>query len=261
MVLALKTTYLKQAYKRLLMKKKLSKKPHLIQNLKKPSGDESDFFIKTSLALSDYPYICFIALAIHSKLNKMQTFKFSNIKKFYIDTSTIIPIIQALTQLYSLLHPLLNKKQIQLPQIVNFKSYLNKHEIHDFNDDEVYTFMSASTSGNLRKKYDIYPNRCITIFHTRVDNNGLLELELDIGETVAKIIIPVTAEDFSLTYSKSEGIIIKQENIERLDKDDLISKILDLEFGEDEIEEQHLEDRSILYFDNISFFKNNSKGQ
>ena len=61
-------------------------------NFKKTSGKESAFFIKASLALSDYPQICFLSLALYQKLED----KISSFEKIYIDTSTIMPLAQAL---------------------------------------------------------------------------------------------------------------------------------------------------------------------
>lgn len=109
---------------------------------KKTSGKESDIFIKASLALSEYSEICFLALALNKKISNE---KLEKVKTFYIDTSSIISLVQGL-----IVYRQKFKNCNTIPKIVNFQSY-TENSI-DFNTEDAYTIISASTSGGLRKK-------------------------------------------------------------------------------------------------------------
>ena len=189
---------------------------------KKTSDKESYYFIKASLALSDYPKICFLSLALHQKITKE---KILSIKKFYIDTSSIMPLIQAL-----IFYQNMTGNNEFSPEIINFKSY-NKHNIN-FNFSGLYTVISASSAGGLQEKYHISEDKCITIFLPKsVGKNNLFEVDIQNNQSSGQEKpIPLISEDFSLEYSKSEEVIITKLNIEKLDTTKTIKKLLHDDF-------------------------------
>lgn len=191
---------------------------------KKTSGRESLHFIKASLALSEYPKVCFLSLALYQKITKENIL---NIGKFYIDTSSIMPLIQALIFYHNT--TIDNKFS---PEIINFKSY-NEHKI-DFNFSGSYTVISASSSGGLQDKYNISEDKCITIFLSKsVEKNNLFQVDIKNNQSSgSKKPIPLTAEDFSLEHSKSEEVIITELGIKKLDTKKTIGKLLHDNFKE-----------------------------
>ncbi len=190
----------------------------------KTSGDKSNYFIKASLSLLEYPQICFLALALHRKITPE---KISTIKKFYVDTSSIMPLIQALIHYQN---TLLAGTEFH-PEIINFKSY-NDNSI-DFNIDNSYTVISASSSGNLQKKIEVGQDKCITIFLPKsIQKECLFQVNIKytLDSSQSLMLIPLTSEDFSLEYSKSEEFIIRKKDVEKLDVKKLIKKLLTDEF-------------------------------
>jgi hypothetical protein len=189
---------------------------------KKTSGKESDVFIKASLALSEYPKICFLVLALNQRISNE---KLEKVKTFYIDTSSIISLIQGVISYRQKF-----KNCNTIPQIVNFQSY-RKNSI-DFNTEDAYTIISASTSGNLRKKNNMNINKCTTLFYpkdTECEDDVLFELtniKKSKDESLSLKLIPLTLEDFSLEYSKAQEVIITKKKIEGLDEENVINKLL-----------------------------------
>lgn len=192
---------------------------------KKTSGKESDYFIKASLSLLEYPEICFIALATYQKITPS---KLLPLKKIYVDTSSIISLIQAVIYCYNMLEDTkLN------PQIINFKSY-SENDIN-FNIDDSFTIISASSSGDLKRSNEIDDDKCLTLFLQKNENQEeecLFQLDNSNNQSVCDSprLIALISEDFSLTYSKSKEVIIKKSEVEKLDSKKLIKKILDDEF-------------------------------
>jgi len=189
---------------------------------KKTSGKESDIFIKASLALSEYPKICFLALALNKRISNA---KLAKVKTFYIDTSSIISLIQGLIAYRQKF-----ENDNIIPQIVNFQSY-TENSI-DFNTEDAHTIISASTSGNLRKKNNMNIDKCTTLFYpedTECEDDVLFELtniKKSKNESLSPKLIPLTLEDFSLEYSEAQEVIIVKTKIENLDKESVIDKIL-----------------------------------
>jgi len=221
---------------------------------KKTSGEESHYFIKASLSLSEYPQICFLALCAYHKITiKMEL---SSIKKFYIDTSSIIPLIQALIYYQN---TVIDGGQQFHPEIINFKSY--SENSFDFNVDNPHTIISASSSGNLQKKIEVHQDKCTTIFLPESINKECL-FKVPIKEqqpsNLSLIPIALTAEDFSLEYSKSKEVVITKDIVEKLDEKKLIRKLLNNEFTEESYMFQHDEvcNEDLLKF-NESFFVEN----
>ncbi len=208
--------------------KQIVKDNKVVQNapngaqFKKTSGKESHYFIKASLSLSEYPQICFLALSLYQKIKDIPS-----IKKFYVDTSSIIPLIQALICYQNIV----DEKCKFYPEILNFKSYTDNNI--DFNTNDSYTIISASSSGGLQEKMQVIQDKCITIFLPkkilkeclfRVDTND------NYSSSQPLIPIPLITEDFSLEYSKSEEVIIVQSEIDKLDVKKLIKKLLNDKF-------------------------------
>lgn len=213
---------------------------------KKTSGGESEYFIKASLSLLEYSQICFLALVLHQKITPK---KIPTIEKFYVDTSSIISLIQALIHYQNIY---VNKNNKYTPEIINFKSY-NKNNI-DFNANNPYTIMSASSSGNLQKDIEVDGDKCITIFLPEsVKEKCLFKISINIqNKNTKKYPIPLTSEDFSLEYSKSEEVIITKTDIEKLDTKKQIQKLLNNDFKEVEynLRRDEVVNDDILNFDN-----------
>lgn len=193
---------------------------------KKTSGAESSYFIKASLSLLEYSEICFVALATCKKITLK---KLLPVKKIYVDTSSIISLIQAIVFYCNI-----TSSGKFNPQIINFRSY--KQNSIDFNSEEEFTIISASTSGNLRKEKQINKNKCLTLFYPKNPQQKEMCL-FELNETGEKLtsssprLISLTTEDFSLEYSKSKEVIITKNKINNIDKNQTIKKILSLEFN------------------------------
>lgn len=195
---------------------------------KKPSGAESNYFIKASLSLLEYSHICFLALATYEKIKPG---KLSKIRNIYVDTSSIISLIQAMIHYYNIF-----KKKKYNPQIINFKSYESNNI--DFNAEGSFTIISASSEGKLRENKNIDQDKCFTLFYPKDSKNKeccLFEIDNIIKNNYSSSpprLIPLTSEDFSLEYSKSKEVIVTQQKVEKLDTKQIIKKILSCEFND-----------------------------
>lgn len=212
---------------------------------KKTSGKESSYFIKASLSLLEYPQICFLALSLYQKIEN----KISDIGKFYIDTSSIMPLIQTLIYYQTIA----SKKHFH-PEIINFKSY-NDNNI-DFNTRGSYSIISASSSGGLQKEMDVDQDKCITIFlPISVEEECLFRVDIESQHSLSASLVPIplTAEDFSLEYAKSEEVIITKKLVEKLDSKKLITKLLSDEFKKVKYSFLHDEfyNKCLLKFDEV----------
>ena len=222
---------------------------------KKTSGKESSHFIKASLALSDYPQICFLSLALHKEISK--DYKVSSIRKIYIDTSSIMPVVQALIYYQEAFYQ--DTKQTFHPKIINFKSYTeNKYK---FNIDGSYTLISASSSGELQNKLNILENKCTTLFLAKNVEKKCL-FHVDVSNEVknkTNMVIPLTLEDFSLDYAKSEEVVIIKDKVQQLDKQKLIDRLLSEDFKGVDYSIQHKSEheKNLLEFNN-DWVANNS---
>ncbi|CAC9623400.1 hypothetical protein [uncultured Gammaproteobacteria bacterium] len=212
---------------------------------KKTSSKESHYFIKASLSLSEYPQICFLALSLYQEIKD----KIPSIKKFYVDTSSIIPLIQALICYQNIV----DSGDKFHPKILNFKSYTANHFI--FNSDS-YTIISASSSGGLQDKIGVDTDKCITIFLLKAvskEYKCLFQIDIKGNQSLIQPLmpIPLTTEDFSLAYSKSEEVIITKKYIDKLDEKKLIKKLLDENFKNVEYSFPHNEiyNQDLLEFD------------
>lgn len=218
---------------------------------KKTSGDESNYFIKASLSLLEYSEICFMALAIYHKIDREEL---SFLKKIYVDTSSIISLVQSLIYCYNMLED----SNIN-PQIINFRSY--REQDIDFNINYSFTVISASSSDNLRAKNNISSDKCLTLFYPknkepRTESLFLVDIKNTDNSTNPKT-IPLTSEDFSLEYSKSKEIIITKSEVERLDSKQLIKKILDNEFKKISYSFSHddIKNQDCIEFNSSSLYK------
>ncbi len=222
---------------------------------KKTSGAESDYFIKASLSLLEYSEICFMALAIYHKIGHE---KLSSLKKIYVDTSSIISLVQSLIYCYKII-----KNADINPQIINFRSY--REQNIDFNLDRSFTVISASSSDNLRKKNSISSDKCLTLFYPKnkephTESLFLVDIEntdKSTNNSTNPKTIPLTSEDFSLEYSKSKEIIITKSEVERLDSRKLIKKILSKEFKNISYSFSHdgIKERDCINFDSNDLYQ------
>ncbi len=213
---------------------------------KKTSSKESHYFIKASLSLSEYPQICFLALSLYQEIKD----KIPSIKKFYVDTSSIMPLIQALICYQNIV----DSGDKFHPKILNFKSYTDNHFI--FNSSDSYTIISASSSGGLQGKIGVDTDKCITIFLLKAvpkKYKFLFQIDIKSNQSLIQPLmpIPLTTEDFSLAYSKSEEVIITKKYIDKLDEKKLIKKLLDENFKNVEYSFPHNEiyNQDLLEFD------------
>ena len=215
---------------------------------KHPSGKELNYFIKASLALIEYPEICFLSLALINKIGKERIQKF---RKIYIDTSAILPLIQS--AIYYI-----NKKCDFNPKIINFKSYTKNEDTPsapDLNSINSFTIISASTSGRLREKLRIEDDKYLTLFYPKDKNNNekyLFGIEGTSKNThPSPRLIPLTSEDFSVEYSMENETLIVKEEVEKMDTEDLIPRLLSngvkkIQF---EIEHSEVQKREVIKFE------------
>lgn len=133
-------------------------------------GKHSDKFIKVSNVLVNKNEIDFISIFLLKYLKE-------NIKRIYIDTSTIYSL---------LLNAVLLKRRLdqnyQIPLIHNFQSYHFKEHIDDLLSSDYMIFISTSSSGDLKNKllkaYKATDDNVITIYYfgETEDSNCLCNL-------------------------------------------------------------------------------------
>lgn len=122
----------------------------------KPSGDHCDKFIRASNLLVSSVEVSFLAIALLPYLNK-------NLKRIYVDTSSICFLISVAVQLFG-------EFDEGLPSIYSFASYAVLDEPFDFVEDKSsLVVISATTSGSLAKKLSglgcFSSDQIVTLFH------------------------------------------------------------------------------------------------
>ena len=224
---------------------------------KHPSGKELNYFIKASLALIEYPEICFLSLALINKIGKERIQKF---RKIYIDTSAILPLIQSVIYY-------INKECAFNPKIINFKSYTKNEDTpsaSDLNLTDSFTIISASTSGGLREKLCIENDKYLTLFYpkNKKDKEKYLFCVDHPSDNThpSPRQIPLTAEDFSLEYSMAKETLITKKEVEKMDTHKLIPMLLSNGVKEFKFECKYSagEEREIIKFEIralLDFFK------
>lgn len=214
---------LQKGIKTIVEEKKVDQESHPYTTFRKPSSRVSKHFIKASLALSDYPYISLIALCAYKNIERdiLEVTRLEEIRTICIDTSAIFSFTLAFIEIARIL----GKKDFN-PKIINFKSY-SKGEI-DFTENNIFTFISAS-SGSLQHEKNIKKLRCITLFYAgdKEDYKYVYKLEFNKSDAKGdKREIPVTTEDFSISYSKSKEFILCKPDVEDKKEYRLIKEIL-----------------------------------
>jgi hypothetical protein len=130
----------------------------------KPSGDHCDKFIRSSNLLVSGVEVSFLAVALLPYIKP-------NIKRIYVDTSSISYLIAVAIQLSEL-----DLKVV--PIIESFESYSAFNKAFDFVEDEdSLVFISATTSGSLTKKllkeHCFAKHQIITLFYVGLPNNQI----------------------------------------------------------------------------------------
>ena len=224
---------------------------------KHPSEKELNYFIKASLALIEYPEICFLSLALINKIGKERIQKF---RKIYIDTSAILPLIQSVIYYINNFKKRdnFNPKIINFnPKIINFKSYPKNKDTpsaHDFNSIDSITIISASTSGSLRKALGIKDDKYLTLFYPKDEENKeeyLFGVDRPSDNThPSPRLMLLTSEDFSLEYSMANETLIIEKEVEEMDTHKLIPKLLrdDVKKIQFEFKYSEIEERKVIKF-------------
>lgn len=130
----------------------------------KPSGDHCDKFIRASNLLVSSLEVSFLATAFLPYLNK-------DVKRIYVDTSSICFLISVAIQLYGEFHD-------GVPSIHSFASYAVLNEAFDFVEDKnSLVVISATTSGSLAKKLSergcFSYSQIVTLFHVNLPKDQI----------------------------------------------------------------------------------------
>ena len=229
--------------------KEIIKKNNVIQYAKpgtsflKPSGGTKHYFIKTSLALTSYSEACFLAIFLYKEISENKNNPFRDIKYFYIDVAGIQSLILLIVDFYNFYAD----EKIR-PQIINFISYKGIKEIKkqniDFDKNNTYTVISASTSDNLRTELNIKEN-VTTVFSSFTSKNVYYNISINEEKNNPSKehnkLIPLTSEDFSLEYNSPTPVLISKDKVLSLDQKKTIKKILEKLNKEELFVEQSLE--------------------
>jgi hypothetical protein len=142
----------------------------------KPSGDHCDKFIRASNLFTSGIEVAFLAIGLLPYLK-------SNIKRIYVDTSSISFLVSIAVQLSK-------RFGEKFPVIESFESYSVFNKPYSFlEDDDSLVVISATTSGGLAHKltqeHTFKPSNIITLFYSRIKERQ--EAIFDISEAVGKI--------------------------------------------------------------------------
>ena len=112
---------------------------------RKPSGDKSSIFVRTGNMLRE-PHC--LGVFVPLLLRRVP----SDIRKIYIDSSTILPFAMELQRALSYFSLATASGGSNDSLIVNFQSYLDIENLSIDSSDSYMIVISASTSGNLARK-------------------------------------------------------------------------------------------------------------
>jgi hypothetical protein len=181
----------------------------------KPSGDHCDKFIRASNLFTSGIEVAFLAIGLLPYLK-------SNIKRIYVDTSSISFLVSIAVQLSK-------RFGEKFPVIESFESYSVFNKPYSFlEDDDSLVVISATTSGGLAHKltqeHTFKPSNIITLFYSRIKERQ--EAIFDISEAVGKItsvdpsgcklcedgskLIKIEGEQFIPEIPKHELLVIKK---------------------------------------------------
>ncbi|MEH6480897.1 MULTISPECIES: hypothetical protein [Pseudoalteromonas] len=181
----------------------------------KPSGDHCDKFIRASNLFTSGIEVAFLAIGLLPYLK-------SNIKRIYVDTSSISFLVSIAIQLSKSFAE-------KLPVIESFESYSVFNKPYSFlEDDDSLVVISATTSGGLAhkltQKHTFKPSNIITLFYSRIKESQ--EAIFDISKVVGKItsvkpsncdlcedgskLIKIEGEQFIPETPKHELLVIKK---------------------------------------------------
>jgi hypothetical protein len=181
----------------------------------KPSGDHCDKFIRASNLFTSGLEVAFLAIGLLPFLK-------GNIKRIYVDTSSISFLVSIAIQLSK-------HFGTQPPIIESFESYSIFNKPYEFQEDEnSLVIISATTSGGLARrltqKHTLEPSNIITLFYSRIEENQ--RAIYNISKAVGKItsvksnacefcrdgakLIKIEGEQFIPETPKHELLVIKK---------------------------------------------------
>ncbi len=181
----------------------------------KPSGDHCDKFIRASNLFTSGIEVAFLAIGLLPYLK-------SNIKRIYVDTSSISFLVSIAIQLSK-------RFGEKFPIIESFESYSVFNKPYSFlEDDDSLVVISATTSGGLAHKltheHTFKSSNIITLFYSRIKEKQ--EAIFDISEAVGEIksvdpsgcklceggskLIKIEGEQFIPETPKHELLVIKK---------------------------------------------------
>ncbi len=196
-------------------------------HFEKPSGDHCDKFIRASNLLVSSIEVSFLAISLLPYFEKNK-----NIKRIYVDTSSIAYLINIAIQLF-------DDFEDHAPSIESFESYTSLTGQTDFVEDEdSFLFISATTSGSLTEKLlsktNFKQNQIVTLFHiylppeqdgifdvTTAIDNGIIskrDSECLLCERGAKL-IRITGDQFLPQTPNDEFLMIKKDHFNSERKD------------------------------------------
>lgn len=185
----------------------------------KPSGDHCDKFIRASNLFTSGVEVAFLAIGLLPYLKP-------NIKRIYVDTSSISFLVSSAIQLYSSFDE-------KLPIIESFESYSVFNNPYDFHvDDDSLVIISATTSGGLAQilteKHAFNPSNVITLFYSSIKEGQ--NAIYDISGAVGKIhsvrpnrcqlcedgskLIKIEGEQFIPETPKHELLVIRKRDFD-----------------------------------------------
>lgn len=182
----------------------------------KPSGDHCDKFIRASNLFTSGVEVAFLAICLLPHLT-------DNIKRIYVDTSSISFLISIAVQLSK-------KFQHQQPIIESFESYSVFKEPYGFvTSPDSLVIISATTSGGLVKSLirdtAFSPENILTLFfsHIPTDQYGLFDISNAVESGITSVpqehckfcqqgskVIRIEGEQFLPETPKHELLVIKK---------------------------------------------------
>lgn len=165
----------------------------------KPSGDHCDKFIRASNLFTSGVEVAFLAIGLLPYLK-------SNIKRIYVDTSSISFLVSIAIQLSK-------KFSEKAPIIESFESYSVFNKPYNFHeDDDSLVIISATTSGGLAKKltekHTFKSSNIVTLFYSNIEKGQ--EAIYDISAAIGAI-LSIKSDNCRLCNDGSKLIKIEGE--------------------------------------------------
>lgn len=194
-------------------------------HFEKPSGAHCDKFIRASNLFTSGVETAFLAIGLLK-------FFTANVKRIYVDTSSISFLLASAIQLYG-------NFDGDAPVIESFGSYSLKKNKHDFVEaDNSLVFISATTSGGLRQEIlnqtTFSETQLITLFYSNIasDKQCVYDISGAVGDGIYSVaqescslckkgskVINITGEQFLPETPKHELLLIRKPDFSQFRKE------------------------------------------